>query len=159
MKIYEGQLIARQFNFALVVSRFNEFISHRLLEGALDCLKRHEADEEKIDIVWVPGAFEVPAIAQKLAQGKRYHAIICLGAVIRGDTPHFDYVASEVAKGIAQVGLQSGIPVAFGIITSDTIEQAIERAGTKAGNKGWAAALSAIEMADLCRRLEGATSV
>ena len=159
MKIYEGQLVAREFNFALVVSRFNEFISHRLLEGALDCLKRHEADEGKIDVVWVPGAFEVPVIARKLAQGKRYHAIICLGAVIRGDTPHFDYVASEVAKGIAQVGLQSGIPVAFGIITSDTIEQAIERAGTKAGNKGWAAALSAIEMADLCRRLEGATSV
>ncbi|NLA05755.1 MAG: 6,7-dimethyl-8-ribityllumazine synthase [Firmicutes bacterium] len=159
MKIYEGQLVAREFNFALVVSRFNEFISHRLLEGALDCLKRHEADEGKIDVVWVPGAFEVPVIARKLAQGKRYHAIICLGAVIRGDTPHFDYVASEVAKGIAQVGLQSGIPVAFGIITSDTIEQAIERAGSKAGNKGWAAALSAIEMADLCRRLEGATSV
>lgn len=159
MKIYEGQLVAREFNFALVVSRFNEFISHRLLEGALDCLKRHEADEGKIDVVWVPGAFEVPVIARKLAQGKRYHAIICLGAVIRGDTPHFDYVASEVAKGIAQVGLQSGIPVAFGIITSDTIEQAIERAGSKAGNKGWASALSAIEMADLCRRLEGATSV
>ena len=159
MKVFEGQLIAREFNFALVVSRFNELISNRLLHGALDCLKRHEGDEEKIDLVWVPGAFEIPTIAQKLAQSKRYHAIICLGAVIRGDTPHFDYVASEVAKGVAQVGLKSGVPVVFGVITSDTIEQAIERAGTKAGNKGWAAALNAIEMADLCRRLDGVTSV
>lgn len=159
MKIYEGQLNARGFHFALVVSRFNEFISNRLLHGALDCLKRHEADEDDIDVVWVPGAFEIPTITRKLAESGRYDAVICLGAVIRGDTPHFEYVASEVAKGIAQIGLNSGLPIAFGIITSDTIEQAIERAGTKAGNKGWAAALGAIEMADLCRRLEDATSV
>lgn len=153
MEIFEGQLIARGLRFALVVSRFNEFISNRLLGGALDCLKRHEAEEEEIDIIWVPGAFEIPLITQKLAQSGRYDAVICLGAVIRGGTPHFEYVASEVAKGVAQVGLQSGVPAVFGIITSDTIEQAIERAGTKAGNKGWAAALSAIEMANLCRRL------
>ncbi|MFY9257810.1 MAG: 6,7-dimethyl-8-ribityllumazine synthase [Dethiobacteria bacterium] len=157
MKVYEGQLIARGFRFALVVSRFNEFISNRLLGGALDCLKRHEADEEKIDIVWVPGAFEIPVVAQKLAQSGRYDAIVCLGAVIRGSTPHFDYIATEVAKGVAQVGLNSGIPAVFGVITSDTLEQAIERAGTKSGNKGWAAAQSAIEMADLCRRLDGST--
>ncbi len=154
MEIFEGQLVARELRFALVVSRFNEFISNRLLGGAIDCLKRHEAAEEGIEIVWVPGAFEIPLIAQKLARSGRYDAVICLGAVIRGGTPHFEYVASEVAKGIAQVGLQSGVPTVFGIITSDTIEQAIERAGTKAGNKGWAAALSAIEMANLCRRLD-----
>ncbi len=154
MEIFEGQLVARELRFALVVSRFNEFISNRLLGGAIDCLKRHEAAEEGLEIVWVPGAFEIPLIAQKLARSGRYDAVICLGAVIRGGTPHFEYVASEVAKGIAQVGLQSGVPTVFGIITSDTIEQAIERAGTKAGNKGWAAALSAIEMANLCRRLD-----
>ncbi|HPU01043.1 MAG: 6,7-dimethyl-8-ribityllumazine synthase [Firmicutes bacterium] len=156
MNVYEGQLIARDYRFALVVSRFNEFISNRLLAGALDCLKRHEADEEKIDILWVPGAFEIPLIAQKAAQSGRYDAVICLGAVIRGSTPHFDYIAAETAKGIAKVGLDSGIPTVFGIITCDTLEQAIERAGTKAGNKGWAAAQSAIEMADLCRRLKKA---
>ncbi len=156
MKTYEGQLIARGYRFALVVSRFNEFISNRLLGGAVDCLKRHEADEEKIDIIWVPGAFEIPVIAQKTAQSGRYDAVICLGAVIRGSTPHFEYIASEAAKGVAKVGLDSGIPTVFGIITSDTLEQAIERAGTKSGNKGWAAAQSAIEMADLCRRLNGA---
>lgn len=158
MKIYEGQLIAREFRFALVVSRFNEFISNRLLGGAVDCLKRHEADEEKIDIIWVPGAFEIPLVAQKAAQSGNYDGVICLGAVIRGGTPHFEYVAAEVAKGVAKVGLDSGVPTVFGIITSDTLEQAIERAGTKAGNKGWAAAQSAIEMADLCRRLDGSTS-
>ncbi|NLA26005.1 MAG: 6,7-dimethyl-8-ribityllumazine synthase [Firmicutes bacterium] len=155
MKTFEGQLIARGYRFALVVSRFNEFISNRLLDGAIDCLKRHEADEENIDIIWVPGAFEIPAIAQKVAQSGRYDAVVCLGAVIRGSTPHFDYVASEVAKGVAKVGLDSGVPAIFGVITSDTLEQAIERAGTKSGNKGWAAAQSAIEMADLCRRLSG----
>jgi len=157
MKVYEGQLIARDYRFALVVSRFNEFISNRLLAGALDCLKRHEADEEKIDIIWVPGAFEIPLIARKAAQSGRYDAVICLGAIIRGSTPHFDYIASEAAKGVAKAGLDSGIPTVFGIITSDTLEQAIERAGTKSGNKGWAAAQSAIEMADLCRRLNRAT--
>lgn len=153
MKTIEGKLIARDYRFALVVSRFNEFISGHLLSGALDCLKRHEAEDEKIDIIWVPGAFEVPLAAKKAVLSKRYDAVICLGAVIRGSTPHFDYVASEVAKGVAQVGLESGTPVIFGIITSDTLEQAIERAGSKAGNKGWQAAASAIEMADLSRQL------
>ena len=153
MKTIEGKLIARDYRFALVVSRFNEFISGHLLSGALDCLKRHEAEDEKIDIIWVPGAFEVPLAAKKAVLSKRYDAVICLGAVIRGSTPHFDYVASEVAKGVAQVGLESGTPVIFGVITSDTLEQAIERAGSKAGNKGWQAAASAIEMADLSRQL------
>ena len=153
MRTIEGKLIARDYRFALVVSRFNEFISGHLLSGALDCLKRHEAEDEKIDIIWVPGAFEVPLAAKKAVLSKRYDAVICLGAVIRGSTPHFDYVASEVAKGVAQVGLESGTPVIFGVITSDTLEQAIERAGSKAGNKGWQAAASAIEMADLSRQL------
>ena len=149
MKTYEGKLIAREYRFAIVVSRFNEFISGHLLSGALDCLKRHEASEEEIDVIWVPGSFEIPLAAKKVAQSKRYDAVICLGAVIRGSTPHFDYVAAEVAKGVASVGLETGIPVIFGVITSDTLEQAIERAGSKAGNKGWQAAASAIEMADL----------
>lgn len=154
MKTYEGKLIARDYKFAIVVSRFNEFISGRLLEGALDCLKRHEADEQNIDIIRVPGSFEIPLTAQKAALSKRYDAVICLGAVIRGDTPHFDYIAAEVTKGVAAVGLKTAIPIVFGIITSDTLEQAIERAGTKAGNKGWQAAASAIEMADLNSSLQ-----
>ena len=149
MKTIEGKLVARDYRFGIVVSRFNEFISGHLLSGALDCLKRHEADEERIDIIWVPGAFEIPFAAKKAVLSKRYDAVICLGAVIRGSTPHFDYVASEVSKGVAQVGLESGMPVIFGVITSDTLEQAIERAGSKAGNKGWQAAAAAIEMADL----------
>jgi 6,7-dimethyl-8-ribityllumazine synthase len=149
LKIYEGQLVARDFRFALVVSRFNEFISNRLLAGCLDALKRHEASEDRIEIIWVPGAFEIPLMAQKAAASGRYDAVICLGAVIRGSTPHFNYVASEAAKGVAKVSLDTGVPVIFGVITSDTIEQAIERAGTKVGNKGWDAALSAIEMASL----------
>lgn len=153
MKTFEGKLIARDYRFAIIVSRFNEFISGHLLSGALDCLKRHEAKEEEIDIIWVPGSFEIPLAAMKAAQSKRYDAVICLGAVIRGSTPHFDYVAAEVAKGVASVGLDSGIPVIFGVITSDTLEQAIERAGSKAGNKGWQAAASAIEMADLNSQL------
>ena len=153
MKTFEGKLIAREYRFAIIVSRFNEFISGHLLSGALDCLKRHEAKEEEIDIIWVPGSFEIPLAAMKAAQSKRYDAVICLGAVIRGSTPHFDYVAAEVAKGVASVGLDSGIPVIFGVITSDTLEQAIERAGSKAGNKGWQAAASAIEMADLNSQL------
>lgn len=153
MKTFEGKLIAREYRFAIVVSRFNEFISGHLLSGALDCLKRHEASEEEIDIIWVPGSFEIPLAAKKVAQSKRYDAVICLGAVIRGATPHFDYVAAEVAKGVASVGLETGIPVIFGVITSDTLEQAIERAGSKAGNKGWQAAASAIEMADLNKKL------
>lgn len=153
MKTYEGKLIARDYKFAVIVGRFNEFISGHLLSGALDCLKRHEAEEDNIEIIWVPGSFEIPLVAQKAAASKRYDAVICLGAVIRGATPHFDYVASEVAKGIASVGLDTGVPVIFGVITSDTLEQAIERAGSKAGNKGWQAAASAIEMADLSKQL------
>lgn len=153
LKTIEGKLIAREYRFAIVVSRFNEFISGHLLSGALDCLKRHEAREDAIEIIWVPGSFEIPLAASKAARSKKYDAVICLGAVIRGSTPHFDYVASEVAKGVASVGLDTGIPVIFGVITSDTLEQAIERAGSKAGNKGWQAAASAIEMADLNSQL------
>ncbi len=149
MKTIEGKLIARDYRFAIVVSRFNEFISGHLLSGAVDCLKRHEAQDDAIELIWVPGAFEIPLAAKKAVLSKRYDAVICLGAVIRGSTPHFDYVASEVSKGIAHVSLESGIPVIFGVITSDTLEQAIERAGSKAGNKGWDAAAAAIEMADL----------
>jgi len=139
--------------FGLVVSRFNDFISHKLLEGALDALHRHEVAEEDIDVAWVPGAFEIPVVAKKLATSGRYDAVICLGAVIRGSTPHFDYVAGESAKGVAQVSFQTGRPVIYGILTTDTIEQAIERAGTKMGNKGWDAALAAIEMANLFQAL------
>lgn len=149
MGTFEGQLIARDFKFGIVVSRFNEFISKGLLSGAIDSLKRHEAAEENIDVAWVPGSFEIPLVAQKLAASGKYDAVICLGAVIRGSTPHFDYVAAEVSKGIARVGLDTGVPVAFGIITADTLEQAVDRAGAKAGNKGWQAALTAIEMANL----------
>jgi 6,7-dimethyl-8-ribityllumazine synthase len=154
LKTFEGKLIAREYSFAIIVSRFNEFISGHLLSGAIDCLNRHEAKEDAIDLIWVPGAFEIPLAAMKAASSKRYDAVICLGAVIRGSTPHFDYVASEVSKGIASVGLQTGVPVIFGVITSDTLEQAIERAGSKAGNKGWEAAAAAIEMADLNSKLE-----
>lgn len=153
MKTIEGKLIAREYRFAIVVSRFNEFISGHLLSGAIDCLKRHEAMEDAIEIIWVPGSFEIPLVASKAARSKKYDAVICLGAVIRGSTPHFDYIASEVTKGVASVGLDTGIPVIFGVITSDTLEQAIERAGSKAGNKGWQAAASAIEMADLNSQL------
>jgi len=153
LKTYEGKLIARDYKFAIIVSRFNEFISGRLLEGALDCLKRHEANEDGIEIIWVPGSFEIPLAALKAAKSERYDAVICLGAVIRGSTPHFDYVASEVTKGVASVGLDTDTPVIFGVITTDNLEQAIERAGSKAGNKGWQAAASAIEMADLSTQL------
>jgi len=148
-KIIEAKLLAEGKKFALVVSRFNDFITERLLEGALDGLLRSGARDEDIEVVRVPGAFEIPLIAKKMALTARYHAVICLGAVIRGATPHFDYVSAEVTKGIAMVSLESEIPVIFGIVTTDTIEQAIERAGTKAGNKGWSAAISAIEMANL----------
>ncbi len=151
--IYEGKLTARGKSFGIVVSRFNEFISAKLLDGTLDCLRRHECDEERIDIVWVPGAFEIPLMAKRLAQSEKYDAVICLGAVIRGATPHFEYIASEVSKGVARVSLETGMPIAFGILTTDTIEQAIERAGTKAGNKGWDAALGAIEMVDLVSKI------
>lgn len=152
-KVIEGHLNAEGKKFGIVVSRFNEMISKSLLGGAFDCLARHGANEDEISVVYVPGSFEIPLAAKKLAHSKKYDAVICLGAVIRGGTPHFDYIAAEVSKGIAHVGLESGVPVIFGIITSDSIEQAIERAGTKAGNKGWDAALNAIEMADLMKKL------
>jgi len=151
-KIFEGNLIASGLRFAIVVGRFNEFITAKLLAGALDALERHGAERGDIDIAWVPGAFEIPLAARKMAE-RAYDAVICLGAVIRGATPHFDYVASEVSKGIAQVGLETGKPVVFGVITADTLEQAIERAGSKAGNKGWDAGLTAIEMANLLKNL------
>ena len=147
-KIIEGNLLAKGKRFALIVGRFNDFISEKLVSGALDALIRSGADKEDIDIVKVPGAFEIPLVAKKLAQ-QNYDAIICLGAVIRGATPHFDYVSAEVSKGIATVSLEAQLPVIFGVITTDTIEQAIERAGTKAGNKGWDAAQAAIEMVNL----------
>lgn len=149
MRTYEGQLVARDRSFGIVVSRFNEFISKNLVEGALDSLKRHQVLEENVDMAWVPGSFELPVVAKRMAESGKYDAVICLGAVIRGNTPHFDYVASEVSKGIARIGLDTGVPMGFGIITADTLEQAVDRAGAKAGNKGWQAALSAIEMADL----------
>jgi len=153
MQVYEGNLIGEGLKFAIVISRFNEFIGTRLLEGALDALKRHGVAESDIHIAWTPGSFEIPLTAKKLAESGRYNAIICLGAVIRGSTPHFDYVANEVAKGVANVNLESGVPTIFGILTTDSIEQAIERAGTKNGNKGWQAAVSAIEMANLVRSI------
>ena len=150
---YEGKLSGKGLKFALVVGRFNELISTHLLDGALDNLRRHDVADDDIDIAWVPGAFEMPLVAQKLAASGRYDAVICLGAVIRGGTPHFEYVAAEAAKGIAKVSLDSGVPVVFGVLTTDSVEQAIERAGTKAGNKGWAAATTALEMANLLRVL------
>lgn len=153
MNLVEGKLNAKDYKFAIVVSRFNDFISQKLLEGSLDCLKRHQASDENISVVKAPGSFEIPLVAGKLASSKKYDAVICLGAVIRGATPHFDYVAAEAAKGIAHVSLSSGVPVIFGVLTTDNIEQAIERAGTKSGNKGWDAAMSAIEMADLLKQL------
>lgn len=152
-QIIQGQLNATGKKFAIVVSRFNEMITHRLLEGALDCLIRHNAKEEDVTVAWVPGAFEIPLVAQKLAGSKKYHAVLCLAAVIRGGTEHYHYIASEVAKGIAQVGLQTGIPVVFGVLTCETLEEALERAGTKQGNKGWDAAMTGIEMADILGRL------
>ena len=148
-----GVLSAENRKFAIVISRFNEFISSKLLDGALDCLNRHKAADKNIQIFWVPGSFEIPPIAHRLAKSNKFDAVICLGAVIRGSTPHFDYIAAEVSKGIAHSALETGLPVIFGIITADTLEQAIERAGTKAGNKGWDAALSAIEMSDLISKL------
>ena len=147
--IIEGKLNAKGKKFGIVASRFNELISNQLLSGAKDCFLRHECKETDITVAWVPGSFEIPFAAKKMAKSKKYDAVLCLGAVIRGGTPHFDYIAAEVSKGIAQVGLESGLPVIFGVLTTDTIEQALERAGTKAGNKGWDAALSAIEMVDL----------
>jgi 6,7-dimethyl-8-ribityllumazine synthase len=154
MKRIEGLYEAEGLKTAIIISRFNEFITSKLLGGALDALTRNGASEDDITAIWVPGAFEIPLAAKKAAESGKYDAVICLGAVIRGSTPHFDLVASEVAKGVAQVGLGAGIPVMFGVLTTDTIEQAIERAGTKAGNKGFDAALGAIEMANLFRRMK-----
>ena len=148
-KIIEGTLEAKKFRFGIIVSRFNSFISDRLLEGTIDTLTRHGADGDQMTVVKVPGAFELPLVAKKMADSEKYDALICLGAVIRGGTPHFEYVSSEMTKGIASVSLQSGIPIAFGVLTTDSVEQAIERAGTKAGNKGVEAAMSAIEMVNL----------
>lgn len=152
-KTFEGNISAEGLRFAIVVSRFNEFISSKLVGGALDALQRHGAQEEQIALVKVPGAFEIPMAAQRLARSGNYDAVICLGAVIRGATPHFDYVASEVSKGIAQVALETGIPVAFGVLTTDSLEQAIERAGAKSGNKGWDAAMAAMEMVNLFKSM------
>ena len=153
MKIIQGDLQAKGLRFGIVVSRFNDFITSRLLEGAEDALVRHGAKADDIDAVRVPGAFEIPLAAKKMALTGKYDALICLGTVIRGATPHFDYVASEVSKGVAQVSMEHSVPVAFGVLTTDTIEQAVERAGTKSGNKGWDAAVTAIEMAQLLKRL------
>ncbi|MBF7082356.1 6,7-dimethyl-8-ribityllumazine synthase [Desulfallas sp. Bu1-1] len=153
MKHFEGHLVGEGLKFGIVVGRFNEFITQKLLSGALDALLRHGVAEQDVEVAWVPGAFEIPMVARRMVEMARYDAVICLGAVIRGATPHFDYVAAEVSKGIAKVGLDTGKPVIFGVITADTIEQAIERAGTKAGNKGWDAAVTAIEMANLVKAL------
>ena len=153
MKIYEGKLISEGLKFAIVVGRFNEFIGSKLLLGAIDALERHGTKEEDIEIIWVPGAFEIPLVAKKLAKTNKYDAVICLGAVIRGSTPHFDYVSSEVSKGIANASLETEIPIIFGVLTTDNIEQAIERAGTKSGNKGYDAAITAIEMANLLKEI------
>jgi 6,7-dimethyl-8-ribityllumazine synthase len=153
MKIIQGELQAKGLKFAVVVSRFNDFITGKLLDGAVDALVRHGAKEEDIEVVKVPGAFEIPLAAKRLAAKGSYNAVICLGTVIRGATPHFEYVAAEVSKGVASASLDTGIPIAFGVITSDTIEQAVERAGTKSGNKGFDAAITAIEMAQVMKKL------
>lgn len=153
-KNYEGHLQAQGLRIGIVIARFNEFITNRLLGGAIDALVRHGASDDAIEIAWVPGAFEIPLVAKRMSSSGRYDAIICLGCIIRGSTPHFDYVAAETSKGIAQIAIQSGCPVSFGVLTTENIEQAIERAGTKAGNKGWDAALSAVEMANLLRVID-----
>ncbi|HOZ47433.1 MAG TPA: 6,7-dimethyl-8-ribityllumazine synthase [Candidatus Hydrogenedentes bacterium] len=152
-KTIEGKLVSKGKRYGIVVSRFNEFITNKLLGGALDALQRHGVQEEEITVVWAPGAFEIPMVTKKMAESGQYDAVIAVGAVIRGNTPHFDYVANEVSKGVAQVALQSGVPVLFGVLTTDNIEQAVERAGTKAGNKGFDAATAAIEMVNLMEQL------
>lgn len=149
MNTLNGKLNAKDFKFAIIISRFNDFITKRLLDGALDCLQRHEANENNITITYCPGAFEIPQVAQKIIKSNKYDAVICIGCVIKGDTPHFDYIAAEVTKGIAQLSLSSEIPITMGVLTTDSLEQAIERAGSKSGNKGWDAALSAIELVNL----------
>jgi 6,7-dimethyl-8-ribityllumazine synthase len=153
--VYEGSLVATGLRFGIVVSRFNGFITEKLLEGALDALRRHGAEDSDIDVAWVPGAFEIPLVADKMAESRKYDAVIALGCVIRGSTTHYDYVCNEVSKGVAAASVRHGLPVIFGVITTENIEQAVERAGTKAGNKGWEAAAAAIETANLMRRLEG----
>ncbi len=153
-KIFEGKISAEGFRFAIIVSRFNDFITSKLVEGAMDALRRHGVDEEKVSLIKVPGSFEIPATAKRLAKSDKYDAIICLGAVIRGATPHFDFIAAEVSKGVASVALESDIPVTFGVLTTDNLEQAIERAGSKVGNKGWDAAVSAMEMVNLFDKLK-----
>lgn len=152
-RVYEGHLKGDGLSFGIVVGRFNEFISNKLLSGALDNLVRHGVDPAKVEVAWVPGAFEIPLVARRMATSGRYDAVLTLGAVIRGSTPHFDFVAAEVAKGVASAGLATGTPVVFGVLTTDTIEQAVERAGTKAGNKGWDAGMAALEMANLGKSL------
>jgi 6,7-dimethyl-8-ribityllumazine synthase len=152
-KIYEGSLVGKGLRFGIVVSRFNEFITNKLLSGAKDALLRHDVADNDIEVAWVPGAFEIPVIARKMAMTGKYNAIICLGAVVRGATPHFEYVAAEVSKGVAQVSQNTGLPVTYGVITADNLEQAIERAGTKAGNRGFDAAVDAIEMANLMKNM------
>lgn len=154
LKIYEGELVAKGLRFGIVVSRFNEFMAAKLLDGALDCLSRHGADEKDITIVKVPGSFEIPYAAARLARAGRFDGVVCLGVVIRGETPHYNYICNEVAKGIAKISLDTGIPVIFGLVTADTLEQAIERAGSKAGNRGFDAGLSAIEMVNLYKKIE-----
>lgn len=153
MNEYKGDFSGKDISLAIVISRFNEFVSSKLLDGAVDYLTRHDVDMDRVDVFWVSGAFEIPLTAKKLAKSKKYDGIICIGAVIRGDTPHFSYIAAEVTKGIAQVALETELPIAYGILTTDTIEQAIERAGTKAGNKGWSAAETVIEMITLLRKI------
>ncbi len=155
-KTFQGRFDARGRRIALVASRFNEFFTRELLAGARDCLERHGVPEANVDSVWVPGSFELPLVAQRLARGGRYGAVICLGCLVQGDTPHFQLVAAEVTKGIAQVGLETGVPVVFGVVTAETLEQAIERSGTKAGNRGFDAALSALELIDLLAQVDGA---
>jgi len=154
MKIYKGQIRGKGLRLGIIVSRFNEFITGKLLEGAMDALIRHEVREEDIEVAWVPGSFEIPALASRLLKRKKFDALICLGAIIRGETPHFELVSSQVARGISGLALREKIPVIFGIVTADTLEQAIERAGTKAGNRGWDAAISAMEMANLYKQIE-----
>ncbi|MFT9847478.1 6,7-dimethyl-8-ribityllumazine synthase [Aneurinibacillus sp. REN35] len=153
-KVYEGNLVGTGLRIGIVVGRFNEFITGKLLSGALDAFKRHGVEEDNVEVAWVPGAFELPLIVKKMAESGKYDAVVALGTVIRGSTPHFDYVCNEAAKGIASIGLSTGVPSIFGVLTTDTIEQAIERAGTKAGNKGWEAATAAIEMANLTKSFE-----
>jgi len=152
-KTYEGKLTAAGLNFGIVCSRFNEFFTSKLLDGAVDCIKRHDGDAEKIEVAWVPGSFEIPAVARRMAESGKYHAVLALGVVIQGETPHAQYINSEVAKGLAQINFSTGLPIIYGMVTADNLEQAIERSGTKAGNKGADAALSGIEMANLMKQL------